>query len=126
MTQRVCLHADYSELGRGQPDLRTARREGRTGMDTLAGGWQAAFGKYVQCEDGEEKETSKLKTLQEKVKVHLLNMQMNQGLGVIVSLFRCSTVLSLCGGSWGSGQVNSERERERVSSRFIKSLEVYK
>lgn len=41
------LSADYSELGRRQADLCTARRETGTRLDTLAGGWQAAFGEDV-------------------------------------------------------------------------------
>jgi len=38
MAPHVCLHVDHSELGRRQPALSTARREGRTRLDTLAGG----------------------------------------------------------------------------------------
>lgn len=47
--------ADYSELGGRKPGLRTARRERRTRLDTLAGGRQAAFGKEAWMKGKDER-----------------------------------------------------------------------
>lgn len=55
LTQHLCAWADDSGLGRRQADMCTARRERGTGLDTLAGGWQAAFGKCGEAGKGRKR-----------------------------------------------------------------------